>query len=980
MRIPPLRRFLVLLLALALVAAACSDDTSADELVDDVLGDDTTTPDLPESDGGSDADGGTDSGTDPFGIPTAPAPEPDDTPLPVDDAYRIVTLDNGLTVLLRSNDSPGGALHLRLVVNAGSVQQEVPDDGSAHFLEHMLFNGTERFPANELTAQLQRLGISFGADVNAYTSYDETVYFLAASLTDPEAPEIALDVLAEWAARATIDDDQVADEIGVVRDELRQRRESVDGQINARLEEIYTAGTDYESHAVIGDPEFVENTTAPALRDFYDTWYRPDNMAVIVVGDWPLDRLERAVRERFADLEPRGDTPARSDITVPLDPTPATDVIIHPDNGNDSISYDIRLPGWDLATVGGERMALVEQAVALMLQTRLDEAFQRGDIDADFTPGFHTFPINRGLRYYGTNLQGPDLAGLLEQFQGQLLAAALDGFTDDAVARAKGQLLAALDDELDTLTSRQDWEFAEALQAHWLQGAGLDAATNRIERQRRVVSDLTADDLTDFWRWILTASGPVVVSIGADATDVPDAEELRSILDRARPATAADETTAIDELLAPPDPTSITDERTIRTLNGDITIWTFANGVSVAHQYSDIAAGQVGLWGESDGGWSTLDDPDASLAAAAVSAVLQSGVGPHGPSTLARYLEPRDVGVDIVIEEGYEGFYGSSATSDVEDLFALVHLTLTEPRVDDVALRSVGRQGETALDLLESNPDVQLFTTLTDLLTGGDPRYQPNLTRAEIDTLDGHELLSIFTTRLGTVDDLAVAVVGDIDVDRARELAARYVGTLPVGPTDRWVDLGVEPPTDRRTAEIELNEGTADGGLTRADWVLGRADAATEMEAALLSTIITNRITDVIREQLGASYGGTATIEVDYNGPTAVSSLIQIDGDPSRLAEIDDALAAMLDELATDGPTADEFARAVAVRDNEFGFVNNGLLLTENLRRLRFPDSDILLVDDRFAVLDTTGRADVAELATALYGDPASIEVARVLP
>ncbi|MDW3217680.1 MAG: insulinase family protein [Acidimicrobiales bacterium] len=984
MRIPLLAhtfaRTLAVLLALALVAAACSDDPAAEELVDDLLSDDGGDDGDPDPTGTDDPpDEPVDVPPGPVTIPEADAPDPDDTPLPVDRDYRIITLDNGLTVMLRSNDSPGGSLHLRLVVNAGSVQQPVGNDGSAHFLEHMLFNGTEQFPANELTAQLQRLGISFGADVNAYTSYDETVYFLGASLFDPQAPEIALDVLAEWADKATIDPSQVDSEIGVVRDELRQGRESVDGIVFTRFEEIYTAGTDYEGHIVVGDPTLVEATTADTLRAFYDAWYRPDNMAVIVVGDLSLDRLEEEVRERFEGLTARGNSPTRADVEVALSPEPVTDVITHPDNANDNLSYDIPLPVWDLDTVGGERMALIERAVALMLGTRLEEAFQRGEIDADFEPFLDTFAINRGLRYYGTNLQGPDLAVLLDQFQSQLLTAALTGFSEDDVARARAQLVAGLDDELATLESTQDAQFATELMVAFLEGGSLDDADNRIRRQRDVVESLTAEELTDFWRWILGASGPIVIAVAADEASVPTADELRTILEDAQPAAAAGETESIDELMDRPDPAEIVDEDVIRTLNGDVTVWTFANGAQVAHQETQISAGQFSVWMESDGGWSTLDDPDASIAAAAVNAIAQSGVGPHDPSTLARYLEPLDLGVSFAIEDIYEGAYGSAATSDAEELFALIHLTMTEPRIDDVALRSVGRQGETALEFLATNPDVQANERLIALASDEDPRVSTFLTQSEIDALDADQLLDVFMARFGTVDDLGVSIVGDIDAAAARDLATRYVGTLPAGAADQWVDLGIEAPTGAAYDEIELNDGTANGGITRFDFVEGRFDAETQVAATLLSTIITNRITDVIREELGASYGGNASLFVEHGGPGGVGSFIQVDGDPARLEEIDAALDAMLLELATTGPTTDEFERAFTVLENEYSFVNNGLFLDVNLNRVRFPDADILLPDDQFDILFSTTPTDVRLLAESLYADAASVEVRRVL-
>jgi len=976
MRIP-LLRVLALLLVAALMATACSDDPAADELVDDLI-DDLDTGDEPEPEEPDEAEQPDEP--EPVVIPPATPPEVDDTPLPIDDDYRIGTLDNGLTYLLRSNDSPGSSLDLRLAVNAGSMQQETPDDGSAHFLEHMLFNGTEGFPGNELTAQLQRLGIRFGADINAYTSYDETVYLLGATTFDPAAPDIAFDVLAEWAARATIDPAQVTAEIGVVRDELRQSRETVDGFVFTRLEEIYTADTPYENHIVIGDADLVEATTAETLRAYYERWYRPDNMAVIVVGDLSLDELESEVRSRFEGLANPAGPLERADVEIERNAEPVTDTIVHPDNGTDNLSIDIPIPVWETGTVGGERMTIVETAVGIMIETRLGEAFQRGDLDLDQQPYFGAFPLNRGLRYYGTNVRGPELDTALDAVMGQLLLAALEGFTDDDVARVKELLVAGLDDELETLSSTQDFQYAAALTDHFLAGGPADAAERRIARQREVIESLEADELTNFWRWILETSGPVAVAIGDDAADLPTPEELRTVLDDARPAAAGEAAVAIDELMAAPDEASTTGERRRSTFNGDVEEWTFENGVVVSHQQTEISDGSVFVVLESTGGWSTLESPDASLARIAVDAVLQSGVGPHSPATLERYLESRAVSIDASIDEYNESISGSAAQSDAEDLFALIHLTMTEPRVDEVALRSATRAAEDTLEIAETNPDLRANELLSALFSGNDERYESIHRAEEIAAIDGDELLDVFESRFGKVDDLHVAIVGDLPAADAFELSARYLGTLPTGDADSWVDLGNDLPTTGVSGEVELTEGTADGGIQRVDWVIGQPTADDEVAAVLLSTIVSNRIVEVIREELGASYGGSATMLADREGPGALVSFIGVDGDPARLDEIRNSLTSMLTELATTGPTADEFDRAVTVTENDYGFVNNGLFLQANLTSTRFPEVDSLEVDDRFQILFETSRDDVRALAAALFGDPASVEVAKVLP
>lgn len=964
-------RFLATLLAAAMLATACADDTS----IDDILGSATssttslapdaspttasTLPPAPPSDE----------------IPAAPAPEPDPTPLPIDGDYRIGTLDNGLTYLLRSNDTPGESLDLRLLIDAGSLQQPVGLDGSAHFLEHMLFNGTTSFPGNELTAQLQRLGVRFGADVNAFTSYDATGYILGATTFDEEAVRVTFDVLREWASEATLDPADVAGEVGVIRDERRQGRETVDGEVFTQLEQIYTRGTPYEGHMTIGDADLIDAIDAPTLRAFYDTWYRPDNMAVVVVGDLPLDRLEEEVVSRFADLQSRATDPQESEpVAIALDPTPVIEVIAVPDAGSSSISIEYPLPVWDTGTVGGERMTLVEQAVAIMLNSRLADAFQRGDIDVDTAPTLSPYALNRGLRYYGSNVKGPDLPLALDQFLGQLLVVARDGFTDDDLDRVRSVLLAALEDERATLGSTQDAEYATELSSYWFEGASIDDDENRIARIEQVVRTLTVEELTDFWRWLLASSGPIVVPIGESADDLPTVEELSAILGSAQAATSGASGAAIDELMARPEPAEIVASDGRRAADGNVAEWTFDNGIVVAHQQTTISEGTFDIWFESDGGWTSAPDPDASLTSAAVDAVLASGVGPHDRATLTRYLESRDVAISALITEEEEGLYGNASTGDAEDLFALLHLMVTEPRVDDVALRSVVRNAETVLETLDNDADLRQSLALTRLLAGGDSRYDALLEPSEISALDADDLLARFTAHFGETSDLRLAIVGDIAADDARDLAARYLGTLPTGAS-LGEGLTLVPPTTALSESVPLVGGTANGGTIRFDWVDGAVGAQDEITGAMLGAIVSTRIIDTIREELGASYGGSASIFPSRTGDPALLSIITVDGDPSRLEEIKGALAGILAELATAGPTADEFDRAGQVLANDYNFVNDYLFLSTNMALLRFPEQDVLLPEERFSRLADVSPDDIRDLANRFYGDPASVQV-----
>ncbi len=978
----PLIRSGTALLLCALIAAACAQNSTIDEIRNHAAAATPTTSLEPQ---GADTDGSDgSSGSDGAARPPVTEPDPDPTPLPIDRDYRIGTLDNGLTYLLRSNDSPGSSLEIRLLVNAGSAQQVDGSDGSAHFLEHMLFNGTEKYPGNELTAQLQRLGIEFGPEVNAYTSMDETVYILSAATSDAGAPEVAFDVIAQWASAATLEPSAVTEEKGVVRDELRQRLESVDGIIANRFNEVYVAGTPYEGHLVIGDADKVEATTPELLRAFYDDWYRPDNMAVVVVGDLPLDELESRVSEYFSDLEARTDTPTpREPIEVQISPEPQAHVVTHPDNSIDNLSLDFPIPAWDTSTVGGSRLALMETAIAIMLDNRLNDAYQLGDLVLEETPFLGEFEVSRELRYFGTNLKAADLADGLEDYMSYLLAAAEDGFSEDEMERMRDTMVSHFNQQLAGLNTTQDSQYANLLSRYWLGGADIDRAQTRIARQRTAVESFTAHELANHWSWLLSISGPIVIAVGANESTLPTTDELLETLANLAPAESAAGATRIDELMSPPPRAQPTETNERSTEHGDVTTWTFDNGVTVSHRHSRVADNVFSLRAASAGGWSTFprDHPGSNTAipAVAVDAVFGGGVGPHDNLALSRFLSTKNVGLLGFIDQSEEGFSGESATRDAEVLFQLLHLYITEPRVDEVAFRTSIDYAEQNLAVNETNADRRATTALLDLIYDGDPAQHRAATQQQLDALDEQTALEIYRARLGRVDDLAVAIVGDIDRATVADLAARYLGSLPAGDSDSWVDLGYQLPTGQQSASVELSEGAADGGMLVFHAQRIELTAENRVIANLLQGVINNRIIERIREELGASYGGSASISFRREPEPSIRSIMSISGDPDRLDEIRAVLMEELEALADNGPTADQFEQAHSVVRSDWNFFNNSLLANTDLEAIRFADEDRLTLDNRQELLEEATPADVRALADHLYGTGHWLEVSKVL-
>ncbi len=968
-------RIVVVLAALAIIAAACSDSTVFDSFP---LGS-TTTAQAPATTEPSTATGS------PSSVPPVSAvrPNPDPTPLAIDPDVRIGTLDNGMTFYLRSNQSPGGSISLRLAVNAGSAQQAMPDGGTAHFLEHMMFNGTELFPGNELTSALNRLGIEFGADTNAYTSYDETVYMLAADSGTPRAVSTAFDVLAQWAAAATIAPGDVTAETGVVRDEMRQARESADGMIFSEFEDMYTARSSYAGYAVLGSPESVESMTAPPLRAFYDRWYRPDNMAVIVVGDMSIDDMQDAVTQRFSSIAPRGDShPPSQDFQISINPEPAGRIIINPGNVVNNLSVDIQLQPWDLSTAGGERMSVIENLLVSMIDTRMSDGFQSGSLHTDTSPVMEPFAISRGLRYIGTNLQATDLEFALSELISTWKAAAADGFSQSEFDRAADQIRSNLDAAERQAGSQQDADFAAAYVAHFLDGEDIGSTAASIRRLREDIASLSPADISSYWAWVMSTSGPIMAAVGTDSADLPTAARLMEIATQAdgAAASAASDEPMITSLMTRPDRSEVVNTSTEATSNGPVVQWDLSNGTRVVFQRSQVVEGSVELTTASEGGWSQMPSGSSAITGLITSAAAGSGLGDFTRSQLDRYLGAYSTYLGSYIDPTTEGFVGSSSSDDLEILFQQLNLSITAARIDAPAFREAQTIASNFITASTIDPQLEADIALSDLRTSGDPAWVMVPTEQQVADLTAERSLSLYNSRLGRIDQTIVAIVGDIDADVVKDLARRYIGTIESGPHDTWVNLLPPMPAGVSSSDVVLDPGVNTGGVHIFYSTPIDVTARLDLVAQVLATILSARIIDTIREQLGASYGGSADITAVYSPQQGVDASIAIEGDPTRVDEIRSAVLSQIAELATAGPTADEFGRAISVISSDYHFVDNQLFTETILNSRLYPDEVVLSTENRVGLLAGVIPDEVQNLAANVLPSDRHIEVTRRTP
>ncbi len=932
---------------------------------------------MPTSDDSNSADSSTSSS----GDDTQASPEL----LPIDPQVRVGALANGLTYYVRSNASPGGALSLRLAVNAGSLNEPFAGAGYAHYLEHMLFNGTAKYPGNEITQVLQDIGVEFGPDINAYTSFDETVYMLDIVIDEQEeSVDTAFEVLAEWAHAATITPEDTEEERGIIRDEYRLRVETGEGVISTIFNDIYTANTPYEGRSPIGTVENIQATTAQDLRDFYERWYVPSNMAVIAVGDLDTAELESLVQQHFGNLASK-DTP----------PIPANysaiqhDLIvahaITPEQSYPYLSLDIRLPFWNPSTVFGNRQLWIEEIIAQIVNNRLEDAYEQGFLSQIDKAFWITFSHTRGLRYNGTNLRAENLSEALTDYWSLLLSLAEQGFDQADFDRAARVIAARLQAEFEAAPTRQDVGFASVYVEHFLEGKDISAPQDRLERITALLAELQVAELTERYREILATSKPIIIGVAPTESALPSTAELQAALQAATPGALPEQVAEIVTLTDPLEPALPVSQGTIEFLADELDDpyeWTFANGTRVLYAYSDIAKNEVSLEATGFGGWSVLPQGEGAIAQyLSTRAVNASGLGNYSRGELDAFLSERVTFASAYIGENTEGVAGSTNTAGTEVLFQLLHLYFTEPRVDEQAFIEAVSFGEILRSWAASDPGVQEYLA-TLQARHGDAFGWYNLvpTKKRLAELTAEELLEIYQSRFGGVDDLIVIVVGDVERDVVADLAQRYVGTLPNKQADTFVDRSGTLPEGVVRDEVFLGP---DNRSTRATYIYETSFEPTAKQlvaARVLNVIINTQLVKSVREDLGNTYSAEALVLPRIFPRPIINTTIVATGDPEQMPQVEAEILRIVNELHLGQITSEEFTQALSVIGDDLEFLDDDMIFEMLFTWGLVGTKDTITYQQLIAALDDLTLSEVQEVAALALNPNQHIQIVRVLP
>src|SRR5436190_20952921 len=728
--------------------------------------------------------------------------------MPVDPEVVVGTLPNGLRYYVRPNAKPARRAELRLVVKAGSVLEDDDQLGVAHFVEHMEFEGTRRFPGDSINQFLGSLGLSIGADANAATSYDDTQYTLRVPTDVPGALDRALMVLEDWASAATLDQAAIERQRAIVLSEWRMNLGAGE-RMAEKIRRAQLEGSRYVDRPPIGRPEVLERVPREALTRFYRDWYRPDLMAVIVAGDIDRDTVVDMIKSRFSTLKNPVPERPRPIVDVPEKPGTRYAIVTDKEMTATQVELSDLRPARNQGSVGGYRAIILDQLFGAMLTNRLDELTRRENppfIRAAADRSLFPMPRTKDEASLQALVSNDGVTRGLEALATELQRVARFGFTATQLARAKQEMMANYERVVTESPDRESASRAAEYTRNFLQAEALPTIWQELAFHRRFVPEVTLREVNALTTdWFPDQNRLVIVAAPEAAGIVlPDQAQLATAVrtaaaKRLEPYVDAGAGQALMD--SPPQPGKIV--KTTERPDG-VTEWTLSNGATVVLKPTRLKEDQILFRAFAPGGTSLASDADFIPARSADDVIGPGGVGKFDSVTLDKILSGKAVAVRPFIAADEPGMGGGSTPQDLETMFQLLHLRFTQPRADPIAFAAVQSQAKALLANRAASPDVVFDETLETALSRNNPRRRPE-TPATVDKWFLPASLAFYKARFADASAFTFVFVGSFTPEMLKPFVETYLASLPATHAkETWRDLGITAPTGVIEKTIEM--------------------------------------------------------------------------------------------------------------------------------------------------------------------------------
>lgn len=778
--------------------------------------------------------------------------------IPIDSTIKIGKLNNGLTYYIKHNAKPKNRAELRLVLKAGSILEDEDQLGLAHFVEHMAFNGTKSFKKNELIDYLQSLGVEFGADLNAHTSFDETVYKLSVP-TDQKTFNTGLQVLRDWADGITFEDEEIDNERGIVAEELRARQ-GAGMRMYYKSIPLITNNSRYAQRSPIGTLDVIMNSDYDALKRFYRDWYRPDLMALVLVGDFDVLETEKKVKTLFNSLQPLKNPRERVYYKIPEHKDPVVAVITDKEATGARVSLYIKKEESQVKTLQDYRQVLLNRLYTGMLRQRLsDVELQPNAPFLATTVGIGNFLGNMDSYYLRANLKEEKITEGIEALFTESERAKKHGFTTPELERYKQLLLNNADLRQKETGKIGTKYYIEQYIDHFTDRKPIPSDAFVYQFYKDVFPTITVDEVNSISeKWVRDDNMAIVLNaVEKENLKLPTENDIKTILKNVQLKNIEAYTDTLGDVqLMPvlPKLGKITSETYNKKI--DVTTWQLANGIRVIAKPTTFQNDLISMNGYRPGGSSTA--PDSLYVSARNAGVIIGSSGVNGISK--NDLKKLNMGKTLQVTPRIN-FYddlisGTSSSKDLERMFQMVHLYFTKPNKDDAVFNANKENLKSLYKNQDKSPGRFFEKKISQFMTNSHLRAMPQTMQQVENELNIDDAYNFYKERFSSANGFTFIFVGSFDIENLKTYSSQYLGSLPsnLNEESTWKDTGlrytegvikktiVKGVDDKSTVDMRFT-GTLDFSLEE------------KKKLSLLGKLLKIKLTEEMREKMAGVYG-----------------------------------------------------------------------------------------------------------------------------
>jgi len=837
-------------------------------------------------------------------------------PLPMDPKVRYGKLDNGLTYYIRANAEPKQRAEFYIAQNVGSILENDNQNGLAHFLEHMAFNGTKNFPGKGIISFLEKHGVKFGENINAYTAIDETVYNLSNVPTvEAGVVDSALLVLHDWSGYLSLDGKEIDDERGVIMEEWRTRF-GADRRMMKESNKLRYSGSQYGIRDGIGDTAVIKHFKYDVIRDYYKKWYRPDLQAILVVGDIDVDKTEAKIKTLFSSIPKKANAGERPIYTIADNDEPIIAIVSDPEATQTRVRLDYKhdkLPVEVQASIQGYVKGVIDNLISGVLGERFDEISQQADA-----------PFVRAFSGYGSIVKSKDAFIMLDipkeskETEG-LKALLLEaeklkrfGVTNAELERAKTNLLKSMETMYKDREHQKNNDLVTQYVRNYLDNEPVPGIEWEYQTLQMILPKLTAEMVNQVAKSYVTDKNLLVTitSPNKPSVKIPTKDQVLAAIAEAGKAQLTAKTEEVNNKpLIEKAPKAGTVKATAKNAKLGTTEWTLSNGIKVIFKPTTFKQDEILLSAYSEGGLSKVSDisllPSATLATSIVS---NNGLGNFSQVELSKVLTGKVASVQPQINAYEEGFSGSSSVNDFETMLQLVYLYYTAPRKDDNAYAALVNMYRTNLANSATDPRKAFSDTINTMVNNHSPRTVI-LNLNTLGKIDQNKALAFFKDRFANPADFTFIFAGNVDPanEKIKNVICTYLGGLKTTKAiEKFTDNNVRKPEGKVSNTFEKEMKTAKAS----NFILYNADMpyniVNNVVMGVIADILDIRYTASIREKEGGTYGVGVRGRISHEPIDNASLLMQFDTDPVKQQKLIGMIYDEVNEIIKNGPKAED--------------------------------------------------------------------------